>query len=143
HRGGKPLNPSSGTFTANPIGLTAGLAAMKLLTPESFDRLEALGERARDGIAKALNDTGFPGQVTGVGSMFQIHATTRPITDYRSARATPAETAVIRRIQKDMLTRGFILSGKASGFISTAMSENDIDAFSAALADSLRLAKAY
>ncbi len=135
HRNGKPLNPSSGTFTANPIGLTAGIAALKLLTPESFDRLETLGERARAGIAAAFEKSGYPGQVTGVGSMFQIHMTRREITDHRSALQTPAEARAIRRLQRSLLDRGFIISPKGHGFLSTPMTEADIDGLAEATAE--------
>lgn len=127
HRKGKPRNPSSGTFTANPIGLTAGLTAMRLLDPGAFERLEGMGQRARDGITAAFRATGYPGQVTGVASMFQIHLCTRQITDYRSAYATPAEGAARRRLQQAMLERGVIISNLGFGFLSTAMNEADID----------------
>jgi glutamate-1-semialdehyde 2,1-aminomutase len=138
HRGGKPRNPSSGTFTANPIGLTAGLAAMQLLTAESFDRLEALGERARAGILAAFRSAGYPGQVTGVGSMFQVHLHTRPITDYRSAYAGPQERAAMLRLQTEMLTRGVIISNKGFAFLSTVNTEADIEALTEALEGALR-----
>lgn len=138
HRNGKPPSPSSGTFTANPIGLTAGVAAMKLLTRESLDRLEALGERARAGATKAFRDSGFPGQVTGVGSMFQIHMTLRHITDHRSAHYSPQELRDIQRLQRHMLDRGFIISSRGHAFLSTPMNEDHIDAMNSALAGALR-----
>lgn len=138
HRNGKPLNPSSGTFTANPIGLTAGIAAMKLLTHESFDRLEMLGERARSGIAKAFEESSFPGQVTGIGSMFQIHMTCRKITDYRSAYQSPQETRAIRLLQRNMLDRGFIISNRGHAFLSTPMTEENIDALTEAMTYALK-----
>ena len=43
--GGKPALPHGGTFTANPVTMRAGLAAMKALTPESFARLDRLAQR--------------------------------------------------------------------------------------------------
>ena len=47
HEKGKPLNPSSGTFTANPVSMSAGLATMELLTPETYASLDAIGDHAR------------------------------------------------------------------------------------------------
>jgi glutamate-1-semialdehyde 2,1-aminomutase len=138
HSNGKPLNPSSGTFTANPIGLTAGVAAMKLLTKESFDRLESLGERARAGVARAFDDGGFAGKVTGIGSMFQIHLNRRAITDHRSAWLLPEEARAVRRLQSALLERGVIVSNRGHGFLSTVMNEDHIDALTDALIGALR-----
>ena len=138
HRNGKPLNPSSGTFTANPIGLTAGITAMKLLTHESFDRLEMLGERARTGIARAFEQSGFPGQVTGIGSMFQIHMTRRTIGDHRSAYQSADETRAIRLLQRNLLDSGFIISNRGHGFLSTPMTDEDVDALAAATTSALK-----
>ena len=40
-----------GTFTANPPTMRAGLAALRLLTPEEIARINALGDRLRAGVA--------------------------------------------------------------------------------------------
>src|SRR4029453_19163581 len=40
HRREKPRVPQGGTFTANPVTMTAGLAAMKLLTREAHDHID-------------------------------------------------------------------------------------------------------
>jgi glutamate-1-semialdehyde 2,1-aminomutase len=138
HTMGKPLNPSSGTFTANPIGLTAGVTAMKLLTEDSFERLEALGERARAGIAKAFEDSGFPGQVTGIGSMFQIHVTRHDVRDHRSAYQSPDEARSIKLLQHRMLERGFIVSNRGHGFLSTPMTDSHVDSLADAMTGALR-----
>lgn len=138
HSKGKPLNPSSGTFTANPIGLTAGIAAIKLLTKDRVNHLEALGERARAVITKAIVDSRFPGQVTGVGSMFQIHMNQRDIRDYRSVRQLPEEVQATRLLQRGMLERGFILSTKGHGYLSTPMNADHIDALADAILSTLR-----
>ncbi|MBS0222382.1 MAG: aminotransferase class III-fold pyridoxal phosphate-dependent enzyme [Proteobacteria bacterium] len=138
HSKGKPLSPSSGTFTANPIGLTAGVSAMRLLTQENFDRLEVLGERAREGIARTFDNSGFPGQVTGIGSMFQIHMTQRDICNHRSAYQSSEEAGAIRLLQRRMLERGFIISNRGHGFLSTPMNEDHVDALADATSDALR-----
>ena len=48
-RNGKLLAPHGGTFNAIPISMVAGTAAMELLTPEAFERLNELGDYARAG----------------------------------------------------------------------------------------------
>src|SRR3546814_20301899 len=40
---GKPAVAHAGTFTANPLSMVAGAAAMAALTPEAFDRLAEIG----------------------------------------------------------------------------------------------------
>ena len=46
--------PHSGTFSANPITMTAGLTAMKLFDRDEVERLNALGDRTRKQIAEAI-----------------------------------------------------------------------------------------
>ena len=48
-RGGKGRINHGGTFNANPLTMAGGVATMEQLTPEAYARLEALGERVRDG----------------------------------------------------------------------------------------------
>jgi glutamate-1-semialdehyde 2,1-aminomutase len=56
-----------GTFSANPVTLRAGLAAMELLTAPEIDRINALGDRLREALA------GGGWEVTGRGSLLRIH----------------------------------------------------------------------
>lgn len=134
HRAGKPLNPSSGTFTANPVGMTAGRIALELMTPEQYARMDALGERARAGLRAAMKEAGYPGQVAGLGSMFRIHTSARPMKTYRDTFPTPVEAEATTRLQRDLLLAGFITTTKGC-FISTPTTEADIDAFVAAAKD--------
>ncbi|MBL6597291.1 MAG: aspartate aminotransferase family protein [Alphaproteobacteria bacterium] len=138
HEDGAPLNPSSGTFTGNPVSMAAGLATMTAMTPEIYQRLEIMGERARAGLRQAFETTGRPGQVTGVGAMFQIHFHDRPMTDYRSAFTAPAEAALAKRVHRGMLDRGYIFSPRCSGFLSSVMTDAEIDGLAQAFADTLR-----
>jgi len=43
---GKPALPHGGTFSANPVTMRAGLAAMELLDETAFARLDAIGRRS-------------------------------------------------------------------------------------------------
>jgi glutamate-1-semialdehyde 2,1-aminomutase len=137
HRAGKPLMPSSGTFTANPVTMTAGLASMQLLTPEAFVELDGLGDHARRAIARAIAASGYPAQVTGMGSIFQLHLHRRPISDYRSAFPEPGEASALRLLQQRLLRRGYLVSASGGGFLPTVMPLSVIDSFAAALGDEL------
>ncbi|MGE3595973.1 MAG: aspartate aminotransferase family protein [Dehalococcoidia bacterium] len=139
HRHGKPLVPWSGTFTANPITMTAGKVTLDLFTPESVDRLNALGDRIRSGLTQAFQSSGYPGQVTGVGSMFKLIAHNRPVFDYRSQKHTDAESADLIELQRLLVYKGFHISGAGMGFLSTAMTSEDVDRFCAATEECLTM----
>lgn len=57
----------NGTFSANPLSLRAGLAAMHLMTESEYVRINALGDRMRDG----LRHQGW--NVAGLGSLVKIN----------------------------------------------------------------------
>src|SRR5438445_3002357 len=82
---GKPPVSQAGTFTANPLSMVAGAAAMRALTEVEIERLNVLGAQARSELSRALvaSDTG--GHVTGAGSLFCIFIGDTEVTDYASA----------------------------------------------------------
>ena len=136
-RQGKPLAPHGGTFNANPISMVAGKAAMELLTPEEFDRINGLGGRARGGLTKAIADAGVEGQITGAGALLRIHMTSVPLVDYRSARATATQSAALSSVIDNMHSNGVLLAETGLCAISTAMGETEIDEFIDIFADAL------
>jgi glutamate-1-semialdehyde 2,1-aminomutase len=139
-RKGKPLAPHGGTFNANPISMVAGTAAMELLTPEAFERLNTLGARAREGVAKAFSDAGIDGQVTGEGSLLRIHMTSVPLIDYRSARATNAQNAALTVVVDSMFANGVLMAETGLCALSTAMGEAEVDQFVGIFAEALKSA---
>jgi glutamate-1-semialdehyde 2,1-aminomutase len=73
-----------GTFSANPMTMTAGLLTLTYLKKnrqQVYSKLERLGGMARKGLDKLFADSGIPCQVTGIGSMFLTHFTKNAITD--------------------------------------------------------------
>lgn len=131
----KPLRfPHSGTFSANPVTMTAGLAAMRHFDRDAVDRLNALGERARRQIREAIAVTGAPLSVTGAGSLFRIHPSPTAPEDYRQAYHTPAQAAMKQRIVDHALDQRVILIESCSGALSTAMTAADIDRLTEVLA---------
>jgi len=136
-RNGKPRVSASGTFSANPLSMAAGLASMRLLTPRAYARLEALGDRLRAGVGAVFRDLGLPGQALGAGSLFRIHLHDRPIRDYRSAYPTEAEKARVAALHRQLLDRGVLVTANLSGALSTPMGEGEVDAFLAIFRDAL------
>lgn len=135
---GKPGVAHAGTFTANPLSMVAGAAAMRALTPEAFDRLASLGERARRGLREAFAASGVPGQVTGQGSLFLLHLKQGALTDYRSAWRDPAERARLARLVRGFREEGVLLSPIGLGALSTAMDESHIALLTEAAHKALR-----
>lgn len=130
---GKPALPHGGTFTANPVTMRAGLAAMKALTPESFARLDRLGALLREGIAASLARHGLAGQCVGLGSLFKVHFTALPVTDYRSVYPGPAERKKLDAFHKGLLDRGVLSASYGLFALSTPMTEGDGQAILSAI----------
>jgi glutamate-1-semialdehyde 2,1-aminomutase len=131
-RGGGARISQGGTFNANPLTMAAGLATLGALSPEAYARLDALGERLRGGVSRLLQATRRKGQVTGVGSLFWLHWTANPLTDYRSTRSK--DPLLSTRIFMGLLNEGIVLTPRGLGACSLAMTDDDVDRFINALA---------
>ncbi|HET7875359.1 MAG TPA: aminotransferase class III-fold pyridoxal phosphate-dependent enzyme, partial [Methylomirabilota bacterium] len=130
-RGGHGRISHGGTFNANPLTMAGGVATLEQLTPEAYGRLDALGERVRDGVRRLLKRLKRPGQVTGVGSLFCLHWTKAKLTDYRSSR--PADPQAPLRVFMSLLNEGVLLTQRGLGCCSLAMADADVDRFVDAL----------
>jgi glutamate-1-semialdehyde 2,1-aminomutase len=136
-RPGKPMLPHGGTFSANPVTMRAGIAAMELLDQAAFARLDAMGEAVRGGINDAFRKHGVPGGTVGMGSLLKIHFVDRPVRDYRSAYLTEEETRRQTIFNRGLLNRGVLAAGYGLMALSTPMSVADIDAIVGAASDAL------
>jgi glutamate-1-semialdehyde 2,1-aminomutase len=142
-RPGKPALPHGGTFSANPVTMRAGIAAMELLDDAAFARLEAMGEAVRTGIDAAFKRHGVPGGTVGLGSLLKIHFAVRPVRDYRSAYLSEEEARRQAVFNRAFLNRGVLAAGNGLMALSTPMTDADIhaiiDAASGALAEVARM----
>ncbi len=137
----KVLFPHSGTFSANPVTMTAGLTAMRLLTSEEVERLNALGQRARSQIAEAIEISGLPACVAGAGSLFRIHMKAQPPANYREAYNSPMEARMVRVLLDHMFRNGVMMINTCSGTLSTPMTGAEIDILAETLLEGFRKAK--
>lgn len=126
--GGKLRFPHSGTFSANPITMTAGLVAMEKFDRAAVDRLNALTARAMQGIERVIEETGAKACVTGAGSMFRVHMKPTPPENYREAYTTPEENKRLAVLLDHLFDEGFVMINTCSGTLSTPMTETEIDA---------------
>jgi len=134
--------PLSGTYSANPVTMVAGLTAMKLFDRPAVQRLNALGELARSRIAEAIRVAGVPACVAGAGSLFRIHMKPRPPQDYRAVYASQAEARALRLLLDHLADNGILLIETGSGALSTAMTEAEIDRLGETMLAGLRKVKA-
>ncbi|MHA7812644.1 MAG: aspartate aminotransferase family protein [Phycisphaerales bacterium] len=132
-RAAKVLFPHSGTFSANPMTLTAGLVAMEKFDHQAVDRLNALANRAIDGIRAAIQETGLGACVTGEGSMFRLHMKPTPPRNFREAYMTPEESAKIKFMLDHLFDAGMIMINTCTATMSTPMKDADIDSLVGAM----------
>ena len=134
----------SGTFNAANMVMAAGLCALNALDQPAIDRINRLGERLRAGFQNAFIKAGIRGQVTGIGSLNQVHWCDTALQNARdAARAMVDAGQLPGLLHLELINRG-IYSAKRGMFItSTPMSEVEIDKTVAAFADTLDMLKPY
>jgi glutamate-1-semialdehyde 2,1-aminomutase len=123
----KVLFPHSGTFSANPLVMTAGYTAMRLFDRDAVARLNELGERARRQIAEAIRAADYPASVTGAGSLFRIHMCPEAPTSYREAWVDPERQRRTKALLDYCFAHGIMLINTGSGALSTAMTVAEVD----------------
>lgn len=132
-RGGTVAN--LGTFSANPMSVTAGAAALELLDEAAIAHVNALGEMARTGLRKLLRKLDLPAQVTGSGSMFQVHWTRVPLSNARGTVSADATLNLLTFL--GLCNRGVQLSMRGIAALSTPMTVQHINTFLAAFEETV------
>ena len=128
-----PLGPvyQAGTLSGNPLATAAGIAALDLLDPAAYERLEATATRLADGLAAAV-----PGASVGrVGTLVGLFFSPAMPRDYDEARATDTER--FARFFHGMLDRGIALAPGAYEILFPGLAHTDelVDEVVAAAAD--------
>ena len=127
-----PMGPvyQAGTYSGNPVSVSAALATLQSLKKRGgqvYSRLEKMGDKMRRGISDHLEAARVEAQVNGVGSMFQLFFTDRPVTDYHSAKS-----ADIHKYEKYfhslLASRIFVPPSQfETCFLSTAHTEDELE----------------
>ena len=115
----------AGTFNNNIMTMTAGLAGLtQLFTPEACIELNKKGDDFRARLNKTIQERSLPIQVTGLGSMNNVHFTDvpmeRPHTDPVSSRKGDL-------MHLDMLKLGVYHARRGMMNLSLPMTDADID----------------
>ncbi len=116
-----------GTFSANPLTMTAGRAMLSHLKKNNslYGKIGALGERTRRELTKV-----FDGKVvtTGRGSLFMTHFLSGGISEIKSAQdASKCDGKMLQRYHFEMIANDgiFFLPGKLGAF-SAVHSQSDV-----------------
>jgi glutamate-1-semialdehyde 2,1-aminomutase len=134
----------SGTFNAANIVMAAGLCALNSLDQPAIDRINSLGERLRAGFQTAFSEAGIRGQVTGIGSLNQVHwCGDAPQNARDAARAMADAGPLPGLLHLELINRGIYSAKRGMFIISTPMSEVEIDKTAAAFAGALDMLKPY
>ena len=126
----------SGTFSAHPVVMAAGLATLQQLTSDAYAHLDRLGERLRGGLTDVFSRKRIPAQVVGMGSLFSVHFLDGEIRNYRDLARKDAAKAYT--IFLSLLEQGFFLNASLDfNALSLPMDERNVDELTAAMESAL------
>ena len=126
--------PHAGTFNNNVLSMAAGLAGLtQVLDDDRLDALNARGDRLREALQSVMAPHGWT--ATGMGSMVGFHPVPGPVD-------SPADIAAANDRRRellflDLLERGWYVAPRGFIALSIEVTDDDIDGFVAAVADSL------
>jgi glutamate-1-semialdehyde 2,1-aminomutase len=119
-----------GTLSGNPIAMAAGMTMLKYLhkKPETYRKLAETTAKIAAGFKKNMADLGLNLTINHVGSMLTIFFTDKPVNNFVDAQQSDLEK--FKQYFHLMLQQGVYLgpSQYETLFISTALSDNDIEA---------------
>ena len=131
----------AGTFSGNPISVTAGLATLKTIRSNGsafYRELELKSKRISAAMRDLAEDHDLPVQVNDVASMFQVFFSDNEVYDYESARKV--DKAMFMRYHRKLLKKGIFIppSQFETCFISSEHSEEDIKMTIEAVEESMK-----
>jgi glutamate-1-semialdehyde 2,1-aminomutase len=114
-----------GTFNANPLMAVAGRITLEDLTANKIARINQLGELLATGIRKIFAKLNIKAQITGMGSLQNLHFTPQPIVDFKTAQTSRKE--LMHLVHMGLLERGIFLPARGLFSVSTPMTNKEIN----------------
>jgi glutamate-1-semialdehyde 2,1-aminomutase len=137
-----PLGPvyQAGTLSGNPLACAAGLATLRLATPEAYRQLDQTAATVSKLTTEALTAAGVPHRLSVAGNLFSVFFTGDDVPDFAAAQAQ--DTAAFARFFHAMLARGVYLPPSAyeAWFVSTALDDAAVARIAEALPAAARAA---
>ena len=129
---------TASTLGGNPVSCAGALAALALYRqPDTYPMLEKLGDYFREGLRRALKDTGTTGQVIGDGPLGQIVFTDQPVLEYRDVARGDGRRS--RAMMLGLFDTGVFVNPMGTKlYLSLAHTVDDCDEFVARLQNVLR-----
>ena len=124
---GRAALPQGGTFSANPVSMVAGHAAMTALDADAFGHLDSLGEALRNNLRREIESSRAPFSVTGAASLLLIHPKRSAPRNFREAYQYPKEALVMREMTRFFFSKGIILPSGAASSLSMPMRLAEIE----------------
>jgi len=128
----------AGTLSGNPLAMAAGIATMKALKRDGvYEELERKSRRLEEGIVRAACSRGANVAVSRIGSLLTVFFTAELPSNYESARKS--DTRTFASFHHALLERGIYWppSQFEAAFVSTAHSDEDIEATISAIDEAL------
>jgi glutamate-1-semialdehyde 2,1-aminomutase len=100
----------AGTLSGNPIATAAGLATLRLATPQVYAQIDSTSATVRAEVAAALEAAGVPYVIQNAGNLFSVFFVSEGVTavpDY--ATATQQSTTAYAAFFHSMLSSGVYL----------------------------------
>ena len=115
-----------GTFTGNPITMTAGLATLKQLEDgHIINKLNKIGAKIRQNLGDIFGKKGVDVQTVGACSIFNTHFTKHAVNS--ASDAYKADRKMLLAYNLALIANGVFLLPTHNGVISSAHSEKDVD----------------
>ncbi len=115
-----------GTFCANPVTMTAGLATLRMLEDgRLLNELNRRGDYVRRQLSDIFEKGGMDVQVTGVSSLFHTHFTKEKIKDIHGVFGADREKLLDYHMH--LITNGVFFLPAKTGALSTAHTNEDVD----------------
>jgi glutamate-1-semialdehyde 2,1-aminomutase len=115
-----------GTFAANPITMTAGLAMLKILEDgKLINRLNKFGDKIKEKLRQIFEAKGIDVQVAGTGSIFNVHFTKEELKDANAVFR--ADRKKLAEYHSKLIANGVFFLPTHNGTLSTAHKKADIE----------------
>lgn len=132
------------TFSGNALTMAAGLAAIDAYDAAAVERINALGDRLREGFNQAFLQSGIRAHASGVGSLVNVHFTDKALNDSRESLDSMIEAGHIAGLlHLTMLRHGVMSASRLMYCTSTSMVEADVDQAITAMHESLGELRPY
>ena len=117
----------AGTLSANPVAMSAGIAALKqLLEPDFYENLETKTKEFCSKIQSHIDQKGYPMHMAQIGSIFWLAFSKNRV--FSADEIDSAGMEKFKVMHHELLERGIYLgpSGYEVGFVSAAHTESDL-----------------